>query len=186
MMTKNNPKEALGYYLPVLEELPGDVVLEKKVADAYRAMKDWSRAYMHFTRSLFAEMTQEEQVAFLGMLFLMEDAPNRTEELQKFPLSEADRAYFLVINICFQGSDDCIEALRSYDGEEARIVALKDVIQSASKVSDDRLYMLFLLSAKLYEQKMYRLAGMFSNEILTFNPNYQQVKKLRGFALFEL
>lgn len=39
---------------------------------------------------------------------------------------------------------------------------------------------------RLYEQGMYRLSGMITSEILAAIPQYQEVKKLRAFSLYEL
>lgn len=38
----------------------------------------------------------------------------------------------------------------------------------------------------MYEEKMYRLVGMMTAEILVNNPNYFEAKKMRAFALYEL
>lgn len=186
MMSKNNPKEALLYYLPALKALSGDIVLEKKVALAYVGLKNWSKAYEHFVRTPFLDMNPEHQSLLLLSLFFMEDAPDRHQELKKFPLSVADQEYFSVMASCFQGADICINAISTYSGTESRLGILQEALHSASKVSTEKFYTLFLLATRLYEQKMYRLSGMFASEILAANPHYQQVKKLRGFSLYEL
>lgn len=38
----------------------------------------------------------------------------------------------------------------------------------------------------MYEYKMYRIVGMITSEILANEQNYQEAKKMRAFALYEL
>lgn len=159
--------------------MPNDVVLERKIAVAYIALKNWTQAYQHFTRTPFLDLSADDRFSLLSALFLMDQMTSHHEELQKFPLSPEDHEYFSTLAECFSGGERCIEVLSSYTGSEPRLQELHEVVHTAPKVSTDTLYTLFLLATKLYEQKMYRLSGMFASEILSSNPNYHQVKKMR-------
>ncbi len=186
MMTKHNPEAALGFYLPVLEKLPEDVVLEKKIAMAYFLMKDWRNAYAHFIRVPFSELSQDEQSSVLFALFYDEHPPERSQEIEKLPLSVGDKEYITIMNGCYGGAEACFNALHAYSGSETRVLDLQKIKDDAPKISPDVNYRDFMLATKLYEQKMYRIAGMIASEILARDPTYIPVKKLRGFALFEL
>jgi len=186
MMSKHNPQEALGYYLPVLEKIPDDVVLEKKIAMAYFLLKDWKNAYMHFIRVPLSELSQEEQTSTLLSLFYDESAPNRGVEIAKLPLSDTDKEYYSVMNACYAGAEACVGKISAYTGADSRISDLGKNLEDAKKISTEVNYRDFLLATKLYEQKMYRLSAMVASEVLARAPNYHQVQKLRGFSLYEL
>lgn len=94
MMTKNNPKEALEYYLAVLAELPGDIVLERKIAIAYFLMKQWNESYTYFVRVPMAELSMDDQLMLLRSLFFDENAPDRGVELSRLTLSPENHEYF--------------------------------------------------------------------------------------------
>ncbi len=49
---KNNPDEALTYYLTVAEKLPDDVVIQKKIGHAYYLKKDWKNARAAYQKCL--------------------------------------------------------------------------------------------------------------------------------------
>lgn len=63
---------------------------------------------------------------------------------------------------------------------------MKKLLLDAQKISGDDNYRGLLLAKFLYEQKMYRLVGMFASEILAAAPSYQEAKKIRAFSLYEL
>lgn len=59
-------------------------------------------------------------------------------------------------------------------------------MNDATKVSPDPQYRNLLIAKQLYEQKMYRLVGMITSEVLANHQSYQESKKMRAFALYEL
>lgn len=186
MMSKNNPKDALGFYLPLIEKLPGDVVLYKKIADAYFLLKDWEKAYSYFVRVPISELSEDDQKNMILSLFFREDAIDKNTELQKFAFNENQKDFYGVMVRCYEGIDVCADVLWNYKGEEERLLILQKIVQDSYKVTPDKQYRNLLLAKQLYEYKMFRIVGMFTAEIMANEPNYQEVKKMRAFSLYEL
>lgn len=186
MMTKNNPQAAIEFYLPLLEKLPDDIVLYKKIANAYFQLKDWKNAYAFFVKVPISELSEEEVSTMISSLFYSENAYDRGIELQKFAFSEWQKEYYEIMNSCYFGVEKCADVLWNYAGEEPRILELQKIVKDAYKVSPDVSYRNLLIAKKLYEQKMFRIVGMITAEILANNPNYHEAKKMRAFSLYEL
>lgn len=186
MMAKNNPKEALGYYLPILEKLPNDIVLHKKMANAYFLLKDWNSAYTHYIFVPLGDLSPAEKKNMIFSLFYDENFVQKRWELDKFEFTEEERAYYNFMADCYNWIDACRESSMNYSWADSRINDIKKLITEASKLSPENSYKNILLAKALYEQKMYRLSGMFSYEILQKNPSYMEAKKMRAFSLFEL
>lgn len=49
MTLKNNPEQAISYYLDALEKLPNDTVIKRKIAHIYYILKDWKNAYKYYS-----------------------------------------------------------------------------------------------------------------------------------------
>lgn len=186
MMSKNNPKAALEFYLPLVAKLPDDVVLYRKIATAYFQLKDWKNSYAYFVRVPLSELTTEEQSNMILALFYLDNEYDRAKELQKFAFTDLQKEYYSTLNACYAGIEKCADILWNYTGTESRILALQTITKDSHKISPEYEYRNLLLAKNFYEQKMYRLAGMFAAEILSNNPNYQEAKKMRAFALYEL
>lgn len=186
MMTKNNPREALSYYLPLLERLPEDIVLHKKIANAYFLLKDWGHAYRHFVHVPILDLTEAERENMIFALFYDEHFSEKRDELEKFQFSDRERVYYTLIAACYDGIDRCVAVLSEYEGDDPRLVILKKIVNDATKVSPDPQYRNLLIAKQLYEQKMYRLVGMITSEVLANHQSYQESKKMRAFVLYEL
>ncbi len=186
MMTKNNPRAALEYYLPILAKLPDDIVLYQKIAKAYYGLKDWKNAYAYFVRVPISELTEEEISDMILSLFYSENAYDRTTELQKFAFTEHQREYYEIMSSCYFGIETCADKLWNYQWSEPRLLELQKIVKDSYKVTPDQQYRNLLIAQKLYEQKMFRIVGMITSEILANNPNYHEAKKMRAFSLYEL
>lgn len=186
MMSKNNPREALKFYLPVLEKLKEDVFLYKKVADAYFGLKDWKNAYAHYVRVPLSELSEKDKQNMIASLFALPDSLDRKLELQKFSFSEGEKEYYNAMSECYIVFQNCLDIFWNYEGAEERILELQKILKDSGKISPDLNYRNLLIAQKLYEQKMFRLVGMITAEILANNPNYKEAKKMRAFSLYEL
>lgn len=186
MMSKNNPKEALDYYLPILEKLREDIVLHRKIAEAYFLLKDWQNAYLHFVYVPLDELGPENQKNMILSLFYDENFLQKKDELLKFKLTDEQKEYYNAIAECYISIENCLTFLENYSGNEARLVSLKNIISDYSKISPSEEYRDLLISRQLYEQKMYRLVGMITASILANNPNYYEAIKMRAFSLYEI
>jgi hypothetical protein len=49
MTLKNNPDQAIAYYLHALEKLPNDIVIKRKIAHSYYIVRDWKNAYLQYS-----------------------------------------------------------------------------------------------------------------------------------------
>ena len=186
MMSKNNPREALKFYLPVLEKLKEDVFLYKKVADAYFGLKDWKNAYAHYVRVPLSELSEKDKENMIASLFAVPDSLDRKTELQKFSFQEDEKQYYLAMSECYVVFQNCLDIFWNYEGSEPKLLELQKITKDAGKISPDLNYRNLLIAQKLYEQKMFRLVGMITAEILANNPNYKEAKKMRAFSLYEL
>ena len=185
-MSKNNPQEALDYYLPVLEKLPEDIFLHRKIAQAYFLLKNWRKAYLHYIFVPLSELSESDQKNMLLALFYDEHFSDKKTELQKFQLTSEQSDYYGILAECYEGIEKCIEKISNYSGNETRIVNFQTIISDASKITPDEQYRNLLLSKQLYEQEQYRLVGMLTAGILANRPSYQEAKKMRAFSLYEL
>lgn len=186
MMSKNNPKEALDYYLPILEKLREDIVLHRKIAEAYFLLKDWKNAYLHFVYVPLDELGPENQKNMIFSLFYDENFLQKKDELLKLKLTNEQKEYYNTIAECYLSIENCLTLLENYSGNETRLISLKNIISDYSKISPSEEYRDLLISRQLYEQKMYRLVGMFTASILANNPNYYEAIKMRAFSLYEI
>lgn len=60
------------------------------------------------------------------------------------------------------------------------------MIQKATTISPDFQYRNFLVATEFYTLGAYSVSALLAAEILTNRPNYIEVRKLSGFALYEL
>lgn len=183
---KNNPDEALTYYLAVAEKLPDDVVIQKKIGHAYALKKDWKNAYAAYVRTPIDELTQDEQSEMLTSLFSDESQFDRIGELSRIPTSTGTQDYYRILDTCYTGIHNCIVSIEAYSGESLEVKSLQSGILDAAKISPDYQYRNFTTAAKLYEYGAYRASTILSREILAARPDYEWVEKLLGFALYEL
>ena len=119
-------------------------------------------------------------------LFLSEARPDRLTELARYQLDESTRDYYQLIDTCYSGIHNCIVSIESYTGKTDRITTLQDIISKSTQISQDYQYRNFLVATELYRQQSYRAVDILSSEILSKRANYSEVRKLRGFALYEL
>jgi tetratricopeptide (TPR) repeat protein len=185
-MAKNNPEEALVSYLEALEKLPDDLVIEKKIAEAYYASKDWSNAYLYFTRVPIKELKEDEKNKMFHALFFDSSRIERASELQKFSLGTGETEYYKILDICSVGIEPCIESLTSYSWSYEKLTGLSGIIKNASKISPDSAYRNFSLATEFYVIGEYRVSYELAQNILRERSDYFDVKKLAWFSLFAL
>lgn len=185
-MAKNNPEEALISYLEALEKLPEDLVIEKKIAEAYYASKDWSNAYAYFTLVPITELKEDEKKKMFHALFFDKTSAEHLSELQKFSLWTGETEYYRVLDICSIGIDPCLESLNSYSWTSEKLKSLMSSINNASKISPDPAYKHFSLATEFYVIGEYRVAYELSRNILRDRSDYYDVQKLAWFSLFAL
>jgi hypothetical protein len=183
---KNNPDEALTYYLAVAEKLPDDVVIQKKIGHAYYLKKDWQNAYAAYIRTPIDELTTDEQQEMLTSLFFDESQLDRIGELSRIPTATGTQDYYRILDICYTGIHNCIVSIEAYSGTSSQVQSLQSGILDATKISPDYQYRNFATAAKLYEYGAYRASALLAREILTIRPDYDWVEKLLAFALYEL
>lgn len=183
---KNNPNEALTYYIQVAERLPDDVIIQKKIAHAYYLLKDWKNAYQYFTKVPFSELKESEQKEMLSSLFFDESEEDRLGELYKIPADADMHDYYRAVDTCYTGIHNCIVGIEAYTGSGKYLKALKQTSVDAAKVSPDVHYRNFAVAAKFYEFGDYFATEKLTKEILEQRPDYDEVRKLEGFALFWL
>lgn len=183
---RNNPEEALVYYLQVAEKLPDDLILQKKIGHAYYLKKDWRNAYTSYARTPIGELTESEKKELLSALFFDESQNDRIWELSRFVLTPEEEEYLTIVDTCYTGIHNCIVGIEAYSGSHIQINAYKNAILDAAKVSPDYQYRNFIIATKFYESWDYRVASLIGREILTTRPDYASVEKLMWFALYEI
>lgn len=114
MMSKNNPADALGFYLPILEKLPDDIVLYKKIANAYFMLKNWEKSYSYFVRVPISELSEDEKNNLIFALFYREDAIDATAEIAKLPLSDEEKVFYNLMIECYHGTQKCLDGFWNY------------------------------------------------------------------------
>lgn len=186
MTLKNSPQKAISYYQTALEQLPNDIVIRRKLAHAYFLVKDWKNSYDNYARVPIAELKEEEQTELFQALFSDDTRPDRLIELSKYTINKDIKDYYQIVDNCNSGIHNCIVTIVAYTGTATKIVNIQDIIKKSSKISPDYSYRDFLVSAEFYRQSMYRVADILTDEILSKRPNYIEVRKLRGFTLYEL
>jgi Flp pilus assembly protein TadD len=61
LLSQNNAIEAIAAYLQVLERIPDDIVVRRKLAHAYFLTHDWKSTYQNYTLVPLSEMHEDEQ-----------------------------------------------------------------------------------------------------------------------------
>jgi tetratricopeptide (TPR) repeat protein len=183
---KNNPDEALTYYLAVAEKLPDDVVIQKKIGHAYALKKDWKNAYAAYVRTPIGELTDDEQTEMLTALFFDESELDRIGELSRIPIATGTLDYYRILDTCYTGIHNCIVSTLAYSGTSTQVKSLQSGIRDAAKISPDYQYRNFVTATRLYEFGAYRASSILAREILVARPDYEWVEKLLAFALYEL
>lgn len=183
---KNNPEEALAYYLQVAEKLPEDVILKKKIWHAYYLKKDWYNAYAAYIQTPIWELSESERIELLSALFFDESQTRRLDELSKIALWTGELDTYKMIDVCYTGIHNCIVGIEAYSWGSLPILKLQSSITDAEKISPDYQYRNFIVASKLYDFWYYRAAALIAREILENRPGYTWVEKLLGFSLYEI
>lgn len=186
MTLKNNPEQALVYYLAALERLPEDIVVRRKIAHIYYLMRDWRNAYDYYVKIPITELKENEQKELFHSLFFDDMRWDRLSEVSRYTIDPMSREYYQTIDVCYSGIHNCIVTLEWYSGSNTKLGDLREIIKKSAQISPDFQYRNFLVAAEFYKQSMYRITDILTAEILSKRPNYIEVWKLRGFALYEL
>ena len=186
MTLKNNPETAIAYYMQALERIPDDIIVRRKLAHAYYLTKNWKNAYDAYAKVPINELKSEEYVELFQSLFFDDARPDRLIELSKYTIDTDTRDYYSIIDTCYSGIHNCIVTIETYTGSSVRIVDLQKTIKDSVNISPDYQYRNFLVSTLFYTQGMYRAVDILTKEVLEKRPNYIEVRKLRGLALYEL
>lgn len=186
MTLKNSPQKAVNYYQSALEQLPNDIVIRKKIAHAYFLLRDWKNSYNNYARVPIIELNENEKSELFQALFSDNARPDRLMELSKYTLDNDTEDYYQIVDSCNSGIHNCIVTIEAYTGTATKIIDIQDIIKKSSQISPDYFYRNFLVAAEFYRQSMYRVTDILTDEILSKRPNYTEVRKLRGFTLYEL
>ncbi len=187
MIVKNQPKEALGYYLAALQKIPDDIVLIRKIAHSYFLLKNWEQSYEYFIRVPTSELSDSMQDELFKSLFYNTKLKNKKQELNKFETSLPKKSlYYTVLLPCFSGISACQKSIKSYKGDNKKLNALKSILQDANYVSPTNSYRQLRIAVGLYEQEMYGLAYTLASSLIKQNPDYIEAKKIQGFSHYEL
>ncbi len=101
MTLKNNPEKALVYYTSVLEELPDDIIMRRKIAHVYYLLRDWRNSYENYHKVPINELKDTEQKELLQSLFFDDLREDHLTELSKFTLINTDLEYYKMIDTCY-------------------------------------------------------------------------------------
>lgn len=186
MTLKNNPEEAIKYYQTALEQLPNDIIIRRKIAHTYYLLRDFKNAYLNYSQVPIAEIKEDEQKELFQALFFDESRIDRMWELGRYDVDPMLVDYYRIADICYSGIHNCIVSIEGYTGQTSKVLSLQKSIQNATQISPDYHYRNFLVAAEFYGYSMYRVVDILTQEILSARPNYNEVKKLRWFALYEL
>ncbi|PID84448.1 hypothetical protein CSB09_00805 [Candidatus Gracilibacteria bacterium] len=187
MIAKNQPKQALGYYLFVLKKIPDDIVLLRKIAHSYFLLKDWKNAYSFYIRVPRSELSDAQRDEMFKSLFYQKNQGSTKKELDTLAESLPKEAlYYSTLHPCFSGENACRRSINAYKGGNEKLTALKKILKDVDYVSPTTSYRQFRLAVGLYEQNMYHLSSLFAGSLLKNNPSYTEAKKLQGFSLYEL
>lgn len=185
-LSTNQPDEALVRYLEALERLPNDIVLEKKIAQAYFSKKDFSHAHKYYSLVPFGELKSDERKRYIQSLFFDESIPDAYEMITQFSLTDTERSYYHIVKTCLESIEPCVKEVAAYSGSFLDIVSLQDALIKAPKISPDPAYKYFSLATAFYLLREYRVSAEMARRILVDRGDYFDVQKLRGFSLFEL
>lgn len=183
---RNNPEEALTYYLQVAERLPDDVIIQKKIWHAYYLKKDWENAYNAYVKTPIAELSESEQQEMLAALFFDESQFDRIWELSRLSTGTGKQDYYRIVDICYSGIHNCIVEIESYSWELQNIKKIQSAIDDAEKISPDYDYRNLVVANILYEYWEFRAVSILCREILQRRPDYSPVEKLLWFSLYEV
>lgn len=183
---RNNPEEALSYYLQVAEKLPEDVLIQKKIWHAYFLKKDWKNSYAAYIQVPIAELSQEQKYELLNALFFDESREQRMDELWRMMLSTGELDIYSIVDTCYTGIHNCIITIEAYTWETLSVVSLKNSIADSVKISPDYQYRNFVVATKFYELWYFRASALIASEILANRPDYTGVEKLLWFSLYQI
>lgn len=111
---------------------------------------------------------------------------DRIGELARYELDDVTRDYYKIVDTCYSGIHNCIVGIEAYTGSSSQVQSLQKIIEKSTQISPDYHYRNFLVAAEFYQYSMYRVTDILTAEILSKRPNYTEVRKLRGFSLYEL
>jgi len=183
---RNNPDEALSYYLQVAEKIPNDQVVRKKIAHVYALQKNWKSSYENYIQVPISELSEIEKNEMLQALFFDEWQIDRIGEVSKIALSSGTTDYYRIVDTCYSGIHNCIVAIEAYSGSYDTIISLQSIIKESPFVSPDFQYRNLSVAATLYEQGMYGASRRIAQEILGTRPDYMEASKILGFSHYEL
>lgn len=183
---KKQSVTAISEYIALLEKLPWDQSLLRKIAKIYSNSKDWSRAYEYYIQIPFDDLSSDEKSDYITTLLFDESSQDRYQVISSLPLPPHDRAYYKTIDTCHTGIHNCIVTILAYSGSESRLTSLKELIHGYEKVSPDLHYRNLLVATKLFEQGQYRASMVLAEEIYTARPDYKEVLKLLGFSRYRM
>lgn len=179
MTLKNNPEQAVTYYVHALEKLPNDIVIKRKLAHTYYLLRDWKNAYIQYSGVPISDLKENDKDELFESLFFDDTRTDRLTELARYDLDTTTLDYYKIVDICYSGIHNCIVNIEAYSGTSTQVLALAKIISKSSEISPDYQYRNFLVAAELYKYSMYLASNILTTEILTKRPNYNEVRKLK-------
>jgi tetratricopeptide (TPR) repeat protein len=114
MTLKNNPDQALSYYLDALEKLPNDTVIKRKIAHTYYILKDWKNAYKYYSWLPLVDLKEADKNELFQSLLFDDSRSDTITEMSRYELDSMSSDYYNAINICYTGIHNCIVNIQSY------------------------------------------------------------------------
>ncbi len=186
MALKNNPEQAILYYKNALDTLPNDIVIKRKLAHTYYLLRDWKNTYTYYSGVPIADLKENDRAELFQSLYFDDTRIDRLSELARYDLDAVTLDYYKAVDVCYTGVHNCIIGIEAYSGTSSQVISLQKIISKSTEISPDYQYRNFLVAAELYQYSMYGATDSLTTEILAKRPNYNEVRKLKWFTLYEL
>lgn len=150
---KNESDEAIDRYINLLEKLPDDHTLLKKLAHLFFDKKEWAKTFEYYKRVPINTMKEAEVEEYILSALWDESHPDTRSFIESMPIGQEKMDYYKMIDTCHSGIHNCIITILAYSGTGSALFApLQETINSYNTVSPDYHYRNMLVATKLFSQ----------------------------------
>lgn len=183
---KNMKETALEEYFVAYRRLKSDHVLEKKIADTYFEMKNYSKAYSYYKKIPPSELDDKYKEKIVKTLLYTWEK-NMRDEFGRINLDKNLKDYYDKVLVCYTWIANCIKEIKSYSWTSEKInIIKKDISDYESIWHTDPNSKYAILAWNFMKNKDFLATAVISQETLQKRPNYSSVLKLAWFSYYEL
>lgn len=176
--------DAEKYYSIALSNAEKDPIIIQKYATTLAALKKFDDVTI-LLQPIASTLSGNIRNLYLQSYSKSENLEKQGAEGIKIPLTNDERQYYQIAEICIKNTENCIISLNEYSGS-GKLSLIRQSYQQSDHISGDSAYRDSLLAGAWYQMGESRIARNIITEVLERRPDYTPAKEILGFSAYDI